>query len=112
MSSKEIYIPGGSSMHSVTTSFSKNHSLKDSFEADDKSLSTPTSGTSSSADSINVISDEKNMIENRHANRCCSEVLITDLLCTVCKQLLYRPVVLNCGHGNKLVILNPSQLTY
>lgn len=23
-----------------------------------------------------------------------------DLLCTACKELLVRPVVLNCGHGN------------
>ncbi|KAL4561100.1 hypothetical protein LXL04_033262 [Taraxacum kok-saghyz] len=25
-------------------------------------------------------------------------VAVGDLLCTVCKQLIYRPVVLNCGH--------------
>lgn len=27
------------------------------------------------------------------------ELLVTDLQCAVCKQLLYRPIVLNCGHG-------------
>lgn len=28
-----------------------------------------------------------------------NKVLVTDLQCVVCKQLLYRPLVLNCGHG-------------
>lgn len=27
------------------------------------------------------------------------QVSVADFLCTVCKQLLFRPVVLNCGHG-------------
>lgn len=27
------------------------------------------------------------------------EVLVADWLCAACKQLLFRPVVLNCGHG-------------
>lgn len=26
-------------------------------------------------------------------------VAVNDLLCGICKELLYRPVVLNCGHG-------------
>lgn len=28
------------------------------------------------------------------------QILIDDVLCVTCKQLLFRPVVLNCGHGN------------
>ncbi|OMP10377.1 E3 ubiquitin-protein ligase PRT1-like protein [Corchorus olitorius] len=27
------------------------------------------------------------------------QISVADLLCTACKQLLFRPVVLNCGHG-------------
>ena len=27
------------------------------------------------------------------------QVSVTNLLCTACKLLLFRPVVLNCGHG-------------
>ena len=29
----------------------------------------------------------------------CKQVSIADVLCLECKQLLFRPVVLNCGHG-------------
>ncbi|GMH20412.1 hypothetical protein Nepgr_022253 [Nepenthes gracilis] len=28
-----------------------------------------------------------------------NEVSVTDVLCSACKQLIYRPAVLNCGHG-------------
>lgn len=34
-----------------------------------------------------------------HVEDCYKQVNITDLLCAICKELLYRPVVLNCGHG-------------
>lgn len=33
-------------------------------------------------------------------------VSITDMLCVACSKLLYRPVVLNCGHG-MLLHLHP-----
>lgn len=39
--------------------------------------------------------DKGNRITDGDRNR----VLSTDLLCTLCKQLLCRPVVLNCGDG-------------
>ena len=29
----------------------------------------------------------------------CKQVSVADVLCLECKQLLFRPVVLNCGHG-------------
>lgn len=29
----------------------------------------------------------------------CKKVSVADVLCMECKQLLFRPVVLNCGHG-------------
>lgn len=31
-------------------------------------------------------------------NHNCKQISIVDVLCTACKQLLIRPVVLNCGH--------------
>ncbi|XP_047330788.1 E3 ubiquitin-protein ligase PRT1-like [Impatiens glandulifera] len=58
---------------------------------------------SSSKDVSNIIKtpheegeekDKKSDIEQQTVNR----VPITDLSCSVCKQFLYRPVVLNCGH--------------
>lgn len=33
-----------------------------------------------------------------------TKVLVTDLECDVCKQLLYRPIVLNCGHGKSFLL--------
>ncbi|KAF2296441.1 hypothetical protein GH714_038018 [Hevea brasiliensis] len=35
----------------------------------------------------------------REPNGNCKMVSITDVQCTACKQLLFHPVVLNCGHG-------------
>lgn len=97
-SSKKFNTPGGTYLHSVTTSHTKNPSSKNSSEVNDKNLITTTPATSSSVGSISAVSHEKSVFENRLVNGCCSQVLMTDLLCAVCKQLLYRPVVLNCGH--------------
>lgn len=33
------------------------------------------------------------------------QVSVADLLCAACKQLLFRPVILNCGHGMLLKFL-------
>lgn len=33
-------------------------------------------------------------------DRSSETILMSDVLCPACKQLLHRPVVLNCGHGN------------
>ncbi|XP_076915583.1 E3 ubiquitin-protein ligase PRT1-like [Bidens hawaiensis] len=33
-----------------------------------------------------------------HVERCNKQISINDLLCSICKELLCRPVVLNCGH--------------
>lgn len=35
-------------------------------------------------------------------NRTFESVSSSDVLCLACKQLLYRPAVLNCGHGTAL----------
>ncbi|WCJ38088.1 E3 ubiquitin-protein ligase PRT1 [Euphorbia peplus] len=36
---------------------------------------------------------------NEESNGSCKELSLTDVECTSCKQLLFRPVFLNCGHG-------------
>ncbi|KAJ0784078.1 hypothetical protein HanLR1_Chr01g0028141 [Helianthus annuus] len=41
-----------------------------------------------------------------HVDRCNKQISMNDLLCAVCKELLCRPVVLNCGHGK------PQKLTW
>lgn len=42
----------------------------------------------------NVAIEEKN----------CKQVSVADVLCSACKQLLYHPVVLNCGHGTVHIV--------
>lgn len=42
----------------------------------------------------NVAIEEKN----------CKQVSVTDVLCSACKQLLFHPVVLNCGHGTVHIV--------
>ncbi|PIN11554.1 hypothetical protein CDL12_15837 [Handroanthus impetiginosus] len=43
--------------------------------------------------------DEANcMVKHAETKGTLKQVLVTDLQCAVCKQLLFRPVVLNCGH--------------
>lgn len=103
---------GGTSPRSADTAHTNNPSRDDSAEVNEKNLISRTT-TSSSIGSNDEASVEKIKFENRHVNGCCSEVLMTDLLCAVCKQLLYRPVVLNCGHGNKLklIFISLSRLT-
>uniref|UniRef100_A0A5B7BRT7 Putative E3 ubiquitin-protein ligase PRT1 isoform X2 n=1 Tax=Davidia involucrata TaxID=16924 RepID=A0A5B7BRT7_DAVIN len=44
-----------------------------------------------------VTVEEKNLPQ-RNCNGSCQQVLTGDVLCAACKQLLFRPVVLNCGH--------------
>ncbi|KAJ7961512.1 E3 ubiquitin-protein ligase PRT1 [Quillaja saponaria] len=41
--------------------------------------------------------EEENFRGNEH-NGQGKEISVANLLCTACKQLLFRPVVLNCGH--------------
>ncbi|XP_010920334.1 E3 ubiquitin-protein ligase PRT1 isoform X2 [Elaeis guineensis] len=36
--------------------------------------------------------------ENGLENGICKRISVNDVLCALCKELLYRPVVLNCGH--------------
>ncbi|XP_059632184.1 E3 ubiquitin-protein ligase PRT1-like [Cornus florida] len=47
----------------------------------------------------NMTAQEKSVHGNKLVHGTCDQVLITDLLCVICKQLLYRPTVLNCGHA-------------
>lgn len=45
-----------------------------------------------------AIDREKRTPQNQH-NGNCKQISVEDVLCAACKQLLFRPVVLNCGHG-------------
>ncbi|XP_043706784.1 E3 ubiquitin-protein ligase PRT1-like [Telopea speciosissima] len=84
---KELYLlsyPSHSSTSSQTDVYS------DSF-------STTISGNTSEWDTETTkkLAGEENE-QNRTAT--CKQVLVSDLLCAACKKLLFRPVVLNCGH--------------
>ena len=40
----------------------------------------------------------KNVPQKEHLGQ--PKISLADVMCITCKQLLFRPVVLNCGHGN------------
>ncbi|KAJ0793256.1 putative transcription factor C2H2 family [Helianthus annuus] len=44
-------------------------------------------------------SDQITTAGSDHVDICNKQISIDDLLCSVCKELLCQPVVLNCGHG-------------
>lgn len=54
-----------------------------------------------SAESVKMLSPaavEENNLHHRRVNGTRRQVSVADVLCAACKQLLYRPVSLNCGH--------------
>lgn len=46
----------------------------------------------------NVADEEKNSLLNMGCGSWI-RISVADVLCAACEQLLFRPVVLNCGHG-------------
>lgn len=45
-----------------------------------------------------TLADEENVVLKNNLDQTCEQLSIADVQCTACKQLLFRPVVLNCGH--------------
>lgn len=43
--------------------------------------------------------DREKKIPQNQPNGNCKQILVEDVLCSACNQLLFRPAVLNCGHG-------------
>jgi len=52
------------------------------------------------ADGKGSVAIEENGIAALDYDRTSDMVSRTDVLCPACKQILFRPAVLNCGHGN------------
>ncbi|CAM6107353.1 unnamed protein product [Calypogeia fissa] len=50
------------------------------------------------SDSTEVVRDSMDVADVETSSSC-PYVTISDLLCTGCKKLMYRPVVVNCGHA-------------
>jgi len=42
---------------------------------------------------------EENSSSTMNPDRQCREIPVADVLCPACNQILFRPAVLNCGHG-------------
>ena len=57
----------------------------------------------SSPDIDSLITSEINSV-GQSSDQSCKQVTISDVTCAACKQLFYRPVVLNCGHGMDLCL--------
>ncbi|MCD7453250.1 hypothetical protein HAX54_020290 [Datura stramonium] len=74
----------------------------------DVSLDTVVPATSSSETNKDTMSKNLNFADE-HASASEKQVLMTDLLCGICKLLLCQPVVLNCGHVYcENCVINPS----
>ncbi|XP_059651844.1 E3 ubiquitin-protein ligase PRT1 [Cornus florida] len=93
-SQNKLYLESRSSVEGESSS------IKDLPEVvmshDDKTMTIPI--TSSYKATRDVTTQGNSMLEKKSARGSINQVLITDLLCAACKQLLCRPVVLNCGH--------------
>lgn len=64
-----------------------------------ESVSVAMKNGTSEQSSIEGITVAGKKLPPNELNDNCKQILIVDVLCTACKQLLIRPVVLNCGHG-------------
>ncbi|THG01601.1 hypothetical protein TEA_010037 [Camellia sinensis var. sinensis] len=104
---KEPYIHSGVPPHS-TTSSCNNVSLGPCSMVEGESESTiaphkndkmPIPAKSTFEATKNVPFGQTGMLGDKFNKQQNSKlVLIADFLCSICKKLLYRPVVLNCGH--------------
>jgi len=60
----------------------------------------PSSPLSISEGTANAAIKSCNLIRTGLGRGIQKQASVADLLCAECKKLLFRPVVLNCGHGN------------
>lgn len=61
--------------------------------------SDPSSEDDSSRDPSSV---KKKKTESSAGTSTSKQISVSDVKCVACKELLYRPAVLNCGHGNSV----------
>ncbi|TMX03578.1 hypothetical protein EJD97_015692 [Solanum chilense] len=93
---KTDHVPDTASPHSV--SLQKCGSVGEGDHSSvDVSLDTVVPATSSSEISKDAISKNLNFADE-HTSASEKQMLMIDLLCGICKLLLCKPVVLNCGH--------------
>ncbi|KAA8548427.1 hypothetical protein F0562_000111 [Nyssa sinensis] len=94
---------GTLSPQSTTSSENKLHLRSHSSGEGEPSL------TKNSSDISVPDKDCKNGMPGNKVRGACNKELINDLLCAICKKLLCRPVVLNCGHAYcEACIINPG----
>ena len=48
----------------------------------------------------NVTDHVKNSLLSHQQSGSSQQISVADVLCAACKDLVFRPVVVNCGHGN------------
>ncbi|XP_055813854.1 E3 ubiquitin-protein ligase PRT1 [Solanum dulcamara] len=104
---KTDLVPNTASPHSVSS-----HKCGSVGEGEHSSivvsLDTVVPATSSSETNKDAMSKNLNFADE-HTSASEKQVVITDLLCGICKLLLCKPVVLNCGHVYcENCVINPS----
>ncbi|KAL3517794.1 hypothetical protein ACH5RR_020383 [Cinchona calisaya] len=62
-------------------------------------------------EATNTIVDHGDKLHHRSANGACQTISVDDALCTLCNRLIYRPVVLNCGHAycESCIVVQPNE---
>ncbi|KAH7517532.1 hypothetical protein FEM48_Zijuj09G0075000 [Ziziphus jujuba var. spinosa] len=64
----------------------------------DNGTTVPEQGTNGNPEATGIAIDiDKNFPQNQHSGNC-KQISVADVLCAACKQMLFCPVVLNCGH--------------
>jgi hypothetical protein len=116
-SSKELGVSCSSSQSQLSLPSSMGEgepssSVKDSsaaISADKTSTNTLPNLSCEARESMGLA--ENSLPENISVLRSCEQVHIADVLCGLCKELLYKPLVLNCGHVYcESCIINPSNM--
>lgn len=75
-------------------------SLETTVESGDNTMLKLVSSSESSEATANSTAQQCGLVGNDREHKAENRLSVDDLSCAACKKLLFKPVVLNCGHGN------------
>lgn len=80
--------------------------LESISQVQDSCTSTPAEAPDENNEVTGTVVDNKKDSLKKQGSGNCELVTVSDVLCVECKQLLFNPVALNCGHGNDCIIIS------
>lgn len=86
--------------HSESSNVLESSSFRDSSQTTMEDENGIMSNSESLEVDANALNQGKTSLSNGSESRDEKVVSVADLLCAACNSLLFRPVVLNCGHGS------------